>query len=187
MDDIDYSHGDSGNKPPDGNDFQNGEAADPQEFDWYISTIFEKVNEVIANHVNDTTGVHGLSSNDSVASENAFTNHANTSDAHHVQPSQTQKSGSDTEVLFKSTTLDTSENLEIFIRDVASGVRLETPNNDHILTAYDADGNEITSGEDSISFSEQMVQKATIDNNGPTEPFDIYVTLHPLPTHDHSI
>ena len=89
MDDIDYAHGDNGNKPPDGKDFQSGDPADPQEFDWYISRFVTKINEIITNHVNDGTGVHGLGPRDSVLGESDLTTHAKTTDAHHSRPSTT--------------------------------------------------------------------------------------------------
>lgn len=45
-DTIDYSHGDSGNKPPDGNEFAAGERPDAQYFDWYINEFVVSINNV---------------------------------------------------------------------------------------------------------------------------------------------
>lgn len=45
-DTINYSHGDSGSQPPDGNDFQSGERPDAQYFDWYINRFVVSINNV---------------------------------------------------------------------------------------------------------------------------------------------
>lgn len=46
-DKINYTHGDSGSKPPDGNDFDKDERPQASYFDWYISTLVTKHNSVI--------------------------------------------------------------------------------------------------------------------------------------------
>ena len=88
VDEIDYTHGDNGNKPPDGKDFQSGDPADPQEFDWYISTVIAKINEVITNHLTDSTGVHGLGATERILGDA----HEDKAEVHHTRPTGTQQS-----------------------------------------------------------------------------------------------
>jgi len=87
VDKIDYVHGDSGVKPPDGRDFQRDQAADPQEFDWYISTFVNKINEIVSTHITESSGVHGLGSNENVLGES----HKQEESVHHSPPTGTQE------------------------------------------------------------------------------------------------
>jgi len=45
---LNYSHGDAGSKPADGTDFISGEAADPQQFDWYIDQLTSSIDALSA-------------------------------------------------------------------------------------------------------------------------------------------
>jgi len=46
-DTINYSHGDTGDRPADGEDFQSGDVADPQTHDWLFYTIPRKIDQII--------------------------------------------------------------------------------------------------------------------------------------------
>jgi hypothetical protein len=50
--DFDYTHGDSGNKPPDGHDAQSGNSADPEYYDWYVNQFITKINGLVGD-IND--------------------------------------------------------------------------------------------------------------------------------------
>ena len=57
---INYTHGDSGTKPPDGHDAASDEAAEPQFYDWYIDTFLGRINSLVSDIddiVNGTTVV----------------------------------------------------------------------------------------------------------------------------------
>jgi len=43
-DKINHSHGDSGDKPPDGDEFAGGERPDPQFFDWFWTSVIDRIN-----------------------------------------------------------------------------------------------------------------------------------------------
>ena len=45
-DNIDYSHGDSGTEPPSDHDFQNNQRPDAQNFDWFWSTVINRINGI---------------------------------------------------------------------------------------------------------------------------------------------
>lgn len=45
-DKFDYSHGDSGNQPPDGNEFAANERPDAQHFDWWWTNVLSKINKL---------------------------------------------------------------------------------------------------------------------------------------------
>ena len=47
-DNIDYSHGDSGTEPPSDHDFQNNQRPDAQNFDWFWSTVINRINGIIS-------------------------------------------------------------------------------------------------------------------------------------------
>jgi len=72
-DTINYSHGDTGDRPADGEDFQSGDVADPQTHDWLFYTIPRKIDQII-NRLNilDSNG-------DGVVDEADFANDANAS------------------------------------------------------------------------------------------------------------
>jgi len=57
---INYTHGDSGTKPPDGHDAASNEKAEPQFYDWYIDTFLGRINSLVSDIddiVNGTTVV----------------------------------------------------------------------------------------------------------------------------------
>lgn len=72
-DTINYSHGDTGDRPADGEDFQSGDVADPQTHDWLFYTIPRKIDQII-NRLNilDSDG-------DGVVDEADFANDADAS------------------------------------------------------------------------------------------------------------
>jgi len=45
---IDYSHGDSGTEPPSDHDFQHNQRPDAQNFDWFWSTVIDRINGIIS-------------------------------------------------------------------------------------------------------------------------------------------
>ena len=45
-DKFDYTHGDSGNQPPDGNEFAANERPDAQHFDWWWTNVRDKINKL---------------------------------------------------------------------------------------------------------------------------------------------
>ena len=45
-DNIDYSHGDSGTEPPSDHDFQHNQRPDAQNFDWFWSTVINRINGI---------------------------------------------------------------------------------------------------------------------------------------------
>jgi hypothetical protein len=47
-DNIDYSHGDSGTEPPSDHDFQHNQRPDAQNFDWFWSTVINRINGIIS-------------------------------------------------------------------------------------------------------------------------------------------
>lgn len=49
---INYTHGDGGSQPPDGNDFESNERPQASYFDWYISTFVSKINGLVGD-IND--------------------------------------------------------------------------------------------------------------------------------------
>jgi len=72
-DTIDYSHGDTGERPPDGEDFQSGETANPETHDWLFYTIPRKIDAIIDRlNILDSDG-------DGVVDEADFANDADAS------------------------------------------------------------------------------------------------------------
>ena len=47
-DNINYSHGDSGTEPPSDHDFQHNQRPDAQNFDWFWSTVINRINGIIS-------------------------------------------------------------------------------------------------------------------------------------------
>ena len=47
-DNIDYSHGDDGSKPPSDLDFQQNQRPNAQNFDWFWSTVINRINGIIS-------------------------------------------------------------------------------------------------------------------------------------------
>lgn len=72
-DKIDYTHGDTGERPIDGEDFQSGEAANPETHDWLFYTIPRKIDAIISRlNILDSDG-------DGVVDEADFANDADAS------------------------------------------------------------------------------------------------------------
>jgi len=72
-DTIDYSHGDTGERPPDGEDFQSDETANPETHDWLFYTIPRKIDDIIDRlNILDSNG-------DGVVDEADFANDADAS------------------------------------------------------------------------------------------------------------
>jgi len=72
-DTINYSHGDTGDRPADGEDFQSGDVADPQTHDWLFYTIPRKIDQIINRlDILDSNG-------DGVVDEADFANDADAS------------------------------------------------------------------------------------------------------------
>lgn len=63
---INYTHGDAGSQPPDGNDFVQNERPQADYFDWYINTLIVEHNNVV-DEFNSHSTRHGYGGSDELA------------------------------------------------------------------------------------------------------------------------
>jgi len=63
-DKIDRTHGSTGNKPPDGKEFSDGERPDDEHFDWWWYTVTERINSIVGEITAITNGTTSVGAAD---------------------------------------------------------------------------------------------------------------------------